>query len=231
MELKRMKKLALIGIVGGLLFAIGDLFSYLLPNCNNEIKIYTDWANMSMWRLACSLYLGCLGTVLLLIGFYSLYNIVKSSCSRFAKYMYGLILSGIALTSIGHFFIACIMPMTFKGAIQAGASIEMAKSLSMCWENYINPLKIFVVIVVVLLQSIMMVTLIAKGKIQCPKWMMVLNPIVLSIISIPISILLNGTGFEGIADSFESLGEAFMYVAVYWHWKRQLNNLGLAKEI
>lgn len=221
MEVKRMKNIALIGLLGGVLVAIGDLFVYMLPNVQNINGIYADWEEMSMLRPAASLYLGCLGSVLLLIGFFSLYGIVKEKCSDLAKHFCEFIAVGIMLTSIGHFLIACIVPMTYKGAILAGASTEMAQLISMFWEKYIGPLKIFIIIVVILLQSILMIGLILKGKIDCPKWMVILNPIGLIIISIPISILLSGTGFEGVADSFESLGESFMYIAVYWHWRRQ----------
>ncbi|BBB47901.1 hypothetical protein Pelsub_P1129 [Pelolinea submarina] len=213
--------MALIGLLGGLLFAVGDLFVYLLPNSHYESNIYTDWANMNMWRFGVSLYLGCFGTILLLIGFYSFYNIVKQVCSNLVKLFCLILAIGVVLTSIGHFFIACIVPMTYKGAIYAGASADLAKSISMCWEPYIDPLNIFVMVVVILLQSIMLIGLIVKGKLNCPKWMIVLNPVGLIVLSIPVTILLNDTGLEGISDAFESLGESLMYLAVFWHWKRE----------
>lgn len=196
MDIKRMKNIALFGLLGGILVAIGDLLVYMLPNVHNINGIYADWEKMSMWRPTASLYLGCLGSVLLLIGFFSLYGIVKEKCSHFIEYFCKFVAVGIALTSIGHFLIACIVPMTYKGAISAGASTEMAQIISTFWENYISPLKIFIMLVVILLQSIFMIILIIKGRIDCPKWMVILNPIGLIIISVPISILLNGTGFE-----------------------------------
>ncbi|MBE5963095.1 MAG: hypothetical protein E7256_17225 [Lachnospiraceae bacterium] len=220
METKKMKRMAIAGLIGGLQFAIGDLLVYLSPNYHNGSAIYTDWANMNMWRLALSFYLGCLGTGLLLIGFYSLYSITKQTCSDRFRHFLAVPAYGAVLTSIGHFFIACVVPMTYKGAISAGASDEMAKVIASSWELYINPLKVFIMLAVILVQSIMMIGLILKGKINCPKWMVLLNPVAFIIISIPISILLNGTGLEGITEAFESLGEGCMYLAVYYHWSR-----------
>lgn len=49
-----MKRFALIGFLGGLQFAIGDVLTSLLPNYQNGSLIYEDWANMNIWRLAMS---------------------------------------------------------------------------------------------------------------------------------------------------------------------------------
>ena len=213
-----MKKCALVGFLGGLLFTIGDLLVYLLPHYLST-GYYQDVANMNMWRLAISTYLGCIGSGFLLIGFYSLYNITKKNCSKLTNRLMLLIVLGIILTPIGHFIIACIKPMTFKIALECGTSIDTAKDIALNWVTYTNPIKFIGMTIIIIFQSVMMVVLILKKKINCPKWMVVLNPLGLTLIlSVPLLLLLEGTAFVGIAECFESLGEGAMYLAVYWHY-------------
>lgn len=109
--------------------------------------------------------------------------------------------------------------MSYKIALLSGASHELATVISSSWNLYITPLKLFIMIVVILIQSFLMIILILSKKIKCPKWMILLNPIGLILLSIPIAILLNGTKYLGLTEAFESLGEASIYIAVYYHWK------------
>ena len=215
--------MAVVGMLGGLLFAAGDLLVYLVPGYHGGASIYADWQGMSMLRFAACMYLGCIGGVLLLVGFYSLHCIAADVCKASGKAVMLIIASGIILTPIGHFIIACITPMTYKAAISAGLGSETALAMSGFWSPYIGPVKVYVMVVVILLQSVFMVYLIGSKKINCPKWMAILNPVGFILVSIPVSILLSGTGMEGIAEAFESLGEGAMYLAVYTHWKRSQN--------
>lgn len=215
----KMKKRALIGFVGGLLFAIGDILVYLLPNCHNQELIFSDWLKMSGLRPAICMCLGCIGGVFLLVGFSSWYTALKQSGLGKYKYLMMLILFGIVITPIGHFVIACMGPMAYKGAVLAGASHEMAVKIMANWTTYTDIIKIAVMSIIILVQSVVMIIFIIKRKINCPKWMVILNPLIFTILSAPVSILLDGTGIEGIAESFESLGEGLMYIAVYYHWK------------
>lgn len=221
MENKKMKTFALFGFLGGLQFAIGDILVYLLPNYHNWSEIYKDWANMSMLRIVLALYLGCLGSVLLLVGFYSFYKAIAPNSSHLIKGLFAVTAFGVLLTSIGHFIIACLSPMAYKLALSSGATSDLALLIASSWKTITNPLKLFIVFTVVLVQSLLIMTLILKRRIQCPKWMILLNPLGLTLLSIPVSILLSGTGFEGLSEAFESLGEAMMYLAVYSHWKHQ----------
>lgn len=222
MNTLKMKKMALIGLLGGLLFGVGDILVYLLPNCRNQNGIYEDWINMSDLRPAFTLYLGCIGAGLLLIGFYSWYQAIKENASIRLKGLMMVLVFGIMLTPMGHFLIACITPMIYKGAIQAGASSEMAMEIATYLAYYTEPVKAAVILIVIMVQSVTMVGMIVKKKILCPRWMVLLNPLGLTIISIPLSIMLSGTGLEGIMESFESLGEGLLYLPIYYHWKKQL---------
>lgn len=220
MKVKQLKIMALLGLVGGLCVGLGDLLVYSLPNVHNLDGVYADWAAMGMWRLTLSLYLGCLGSVFLMAGFISLYTIIQRQGKTVNRGIGLVVGSGVVLTGIGHFLIACIAPMTYKGALMAGASPELAQGIAGFWESEIGPLKGYIMAVVILLQSVWVMVLILRGGLDCPKWMAVLTPLGLTLLSIPVSILLTGTGLEGLAESFESLGEGLMCLAVYCHWNR-----------
>lgn len=219
----KMKKYALAGIVGGLLFAIGDLLVYLLPHYMSP-KLYNDLVQMSMWRLACSLYLGCVGCGMLLVGFHSLYRIVGSSGSNITKYLLIVIGFGIVLTPLGHFLIACISHMTYKLAVESGLSAELAKTLSGGWNQYINPVKNVVMFIVIFLQSVVYIVLILSRKINAPKWTVICNPLAMVLVSIPLVLLLSGTRYAGVTECFESLGEGLAYIPVYIHWNNKSIN-------
>lgn len=220
MDEMKMKRKAIIGFIGGVLFAIGDLLVYILPNVHNQSRIYDDWISMSDLRPAFATYFGCIGAGLLLIGFCSWYAAIKENATIRLKYLMMSIVFGILLTPIGHFVIACMTPMIYKGAVQAGVSSEQAMETVAYLTTYTEPIKGLVMFFIILVQSVTMIALIVKRKIHCPRWMVIFNPMVFSILSIPLSILLNGTGLEGITGSLESLGEGFLYVPVYYHWKQ-----------
>lgn len=223
MNTVKMKRNAIIGLIGGLLFGIGDLLVSLLPHYWDQSKIAEDWVQMSDLRPASAMYLGCIGAVLILVGFYSWYAAVKENGTNRLKCLMGSIAIGIMMTPIGHFIILCIAPMAYKGAIQAGASTEMATKIVDYWGTYTGPVRVYVMFFVILVQSVTMIGLILKRKINCPKWMVLCNPLGLTLLSIPFSILLSGTGLEGIVESFESIGEGLIYLPVYYHWKKCSN--------
>lgn len=218
-DVKDRKILAIMGILGGLCFAIGDILINLVPHYNSN-EIYYDWAQMNMWRISLSIYLGCLGGVLLLMGFYCLYKTIADNLSKIEKGWLIFIGSGIAMTPVGHFVIACICPMTYKAALNLGLSDELSRALAGTWADNLAPLRIVVMIIVILLQSITIIFLILRNKLKCPKWMIVFNPMMFIIIGIPVMILLSGTGVEGVTESFESLGEGAVYLIVLSHLKR-----------
>lgn len=74
--------------------------------------------------------LGCLGGVLLLMGFYCLYKTIADNLSKIEKGWLLFIGSGIAMTPVGHFVIACICPMTYKAALNLGLSDELSRTLA-----------------------------------------------------------------------------------------------------
>lgn len=215
-----MKKLCMIGMLGGLLFGIGDWLVYLIPNCHNESQIYDDWIQMNDLRPAFAVYAGCIGAVLLFVGFYSWYLAIREKATKLQKICMGIIAVGIMQTPMCHFAIACLKPIAYKVAFQSGAEKELAIRIMENWNYFTRPIRLFVITAVILVQSIVMIVFILKKQINCPKWMVICNPLVFIFLSIPVSILLNGTGFEGLAEAFESLGEGFIYLPVYFHWKK-----------
>lgn len=216
-----MKKLCIIGILGGLLFGIGDWLVSLLPNYRNESQIYDDWIQMNDLRPALAVYLGCIGALLLIFGFYSWYLAIREKATKLQKICMGIIAFGIIQTPIVHFVIACLKPIAYKVAIQSGAEKEIAIKIMENWNYFTGPIRLFGIVVITLVPSIVMIVFILKEQINCSKWMVICNPLVFTLLSIPVSILLNGTGFEGLAEAFESLGEGFIYLPVYFHWKKQ----------
>ena len=75
------KKNLYIGILGCILFVIGDfLYAAIGQNQSSEkigLMIRAAYLDMSVWRMAASIICGLLGTVLYYIGFHEMYKLLK----------------------------------------------------------------------------------------------------------------------------------------------------------
>ena len=81
MNVKKQRKALIIGIIGCILFIIGDfLYAAVGPNQTTEkigIMIRIAYLDMEVWRMTASIICGVLGTVLYYVGFHEMYKLLK----------------------------------------------------------------------------------------------------------------------------------------------------------
>ena len=81
MKMPKEKRNLVIGIVGCLLFVAGD-FLYAAVGLGQStetigIMVRIAYLDMSVWRMAASIFCGVLGTVLYYVGFHQMYKLLK----------------------------------------------------------------------------------------------------------------------------------------------------------
>lgn len=81
MNSSKEKKNLFVGIVGCILFVIGDfLYAAIGPHQSPEtfgIMIRSAYLDMATWRMAASIFCGILGTALYYVGFRQMYKLLK----------------------------------------------------------------------------------------------------------------------------------------------------------
>lgn len=117
----------ILGIVGGVLCACGDLLLDLKGNQNKKLGKYkfieSNWEVMGFWRFKISLLLAMVGVPLYFLGFNYMAEQLKVKNEVFGQIFWMVSLVG----SIGGFFIhafLCAMPVIYKTMLkQSGFSL------------------------------------------------------------------------------------------------------------
>ena len=138
------KNLALYGIIGAVLYAIADLFLYV--GVEIESGNLVSYCHVKEWRLMASMWISVFGSLGLLCGFISLYQLVKKSFGEKLKFI--MILPFLACGGIlyCHFVLGVYNPLTYQSGIKAGISenqiVQTLESASL----YLNPLTMAIVL-------------------------------------------------------------------------------------
>ena len=79
------RKMALAGIIGTIVYAVADAFLYLGTDIASDNKI-TLW-EVPEWRLMASMWIGVIGSLLLLLGFISLAKMFGRVFKKAGKFL------------------------------------------------------------------------------------------------------------------------------------------------
>jgi hypothetical protein len=201
-------KLTYVGMIGAILTIIGD-FLLLGVDSNTSggglFDKYIDIASkISYTRIGLAGFFGYLGIPLTAIGFLALYRMIKDKESCLASvYKWSMIISFAALGGGVH-IICCYLVAGMKMNIEAGtadvASVVMNQQAGFLVPSFI------VFFAVYFVACISMIVLIAKDKTILPKWMWILNPLVMKIVINALGKLGTSAFFNGLACSNMSLG-------------------------
>lgn len=221
---KHNRTFSILGILGGVVFFIGDALLFLTPNFQMDTDARMDWLTMPLWRFGTSAICGVAGMVLLFFGVASMYHALcneKASSKMKALWITGAI--GTSLTAFGHFAIGCWEPMQYKAMTSIGLTeeqIETVVSVQSPWINAISGIAIILLVV----QCVTYICIILKGIIKCPYWMAIFNNLVIAAIGMLLYFVMRPFGIQGLCSGFESLGEGLMYISSFWYWTKELKN-------
>lgn len=211
-------KLALAGIIGTIVYAVADAFLYLGTDIASDNKI-TLW-QVPEWRLMTSMWIGVIGSLLLLLGFISLarmFNKVFEKAGRFLILPAFLCIGGVLYM---HFALGVYAPLTYNSAVKAGITAEQFSVLLANAESYMNPLTIVLVILgysteIVLIYGILI------GKFGLRKRIVSFMFGGYALVVLALALIAKLTGEYGILGSVESLLEMTFFIPAYIYWSKE----------
>lgn len=176
--------LSIIGIIGGILCAIADMFLDIKGKDNIKLGTYkfidSKWDEMSNWRFILSIILSMVAVPMYSMGIISLANQIGE-----AREGLGCALKlSIFVGAMGGFFIhtfACIMPLLFKD-IRNNVSVEEADRILCNLFKVVSIPFITLYLILLLVPTGIICYSIMTGILQVPLWFVLLNPVVFQIL-------------------------------------------------
>ncbi len=211
-------KLALAGIIGTIVFAVADAFLYLGTDIASDNKI-TLW-QVPEWRLMTSMWIGVIGSLLLLLGFISLarmFDKVFEKAGRFLILPAFLCIGGVLYM---HFALGVYAPLTYNSAVKAGITAEQFLVLLANAESYMNPLTI-VLVILGYSTEIVLIFGILSGKFGLRKRLVSFMFGGYALVVLAIALIAKLTGEYGILGSVESLLEMTFFIPAYIYWRKE----------
>ena len=183
------KNLALYGIIGAVLYAIADLFLYV--GVEIESGNLVSYCHVKEWRLMASMWISVFGSLGLLCGFISLYQLVKRSFGEKLKFIMILPLLACGGILYCHFVLGVYNPLTM--------------AIVLC--GYITEL---IVIAGVL-----------SGKFGLKKRFLLFMYLGYAIFYAFVILLVKTTGITGLRGGLESLFETTFFLPAFFAWKKE----------
>jgi hypothetical protein len=176
----------LLGLSGGILCAIGDMFLDLKGADNKKMGKYkfmdSNWINMSEWRFRASILLAAAGVPLYFLGATSMARQLADIDLYFGLTFWIVMMIG----SIGGFFIhafLCCIPIIYKSMIKQ-AGFELTEEVI---NRIYHAIKIPFFVMFILLvgvSSIMLFIAKAAGYLSIPSITLILTPLPLLMIGV-----------------------------------------------
>ncbi|MBR1506746.1 MAG: hypothetical protein IJ619_01910 [Eubacterium sp.] len=210
------KIMAGAGIAGTIVYAIADMFLYIGQDVLSDDQ--TALWNVPEWRLMTSMWIGVIGSLLLLMGFISLgkmyHNVFRGL---------GNILILPSLLCIGgvlymHFTLGVYSPLTYRSAINAGVSESQIVTLIEHAQSYLNPLT-YTLAILGYLTEIILIYGILSGKFGLKKrnvFYIFGGYFILVLIFVVFAKI---TGEWGVTGSLESVLEMTFFIPAYLYWR------------
>jgi hypothetical protein len=210
-------ELALAGIIGTIVYAVADAFLYLGTDIASDNKI-TLW-QVPEWRLMTSMWIGVIGSLMLLLGFISLarmFDKVFEKAGRFLILPAFLCIGGVLYM---HFALGVYAPLTYNSAVKAGITAEQFSVLLANAESYMNPLTI-VLVILGYSTEIVLIYGILSGKFGLRKRLVSLMFGGYALVVLAFALIAKLTGEYGILGSVESLLEMTFFIPAYIYWRK-----------
>ena len=212
------KNLALYGIIGAVLYAIADLFLYV--GVEIESGNLVSYCHVKEWRLMASMWISVFGSLGLLCGFISLYQLVKMAFGKKLKFI--MILPFLACGGIlyCHFVLGVYNPLTYQSGIKAGISenqiVQTLESASL----YLNPLTMAIVLCGYITELIVIAGVLS-GKFGLKKRFLLFMYLGYAIFYAFVILLVKLTGITGLRGGLESLFETTFFLPAFFAWKKE----------
>lgn len=211
------RKMALAGIAGTIVYAVADAFLYLGTDIASDNKI-TLW-QVPEWRLMASMWIGVIGSLMLLLGFISLAKMFGRVFKKAGKFLILPAFLCIGGVLYMHFVLGVYAPLTYNSAVKAGVTAEQFSVLLANAESYMNPLTL-VLVILGYSTEIVLIYGILSGRFGLKKRLVSFMFGGYTLLVLVIALIAKLTGEYGLLGSVESLLEMTFFIPAYFYWRK-----------
>ena len=215
---KKLKIYALLGVVGGAMFMIGDCLIFCYEGLGSS-GVQPLWVQMPEWRFVVSAILGFIGMALMLPAGVSVDRMIADRCGKISRILATLYLIGVASTGYLHFSLGSLMPLTYISVMSEGGTAELAANAVQRWSGYLAPLN-FVLIGFLCIGYVLHFYVTVSGKSTLPRWFCLVGPVGAFALGMLWKVIFSGTAAEGAYGACESLGEGLIFLTAYFYHKK-----------
>ena len=212
------RKMAMAGIAGTIVYAIADGFLYLGTDIASDNKL-SLW-QVPEWRLMTSMWIGVIGSLLLLLGFISLARMFEKVFKKAGKFLILPAFLCIGGVLYMHFTLGVYAPLTYNSAVKAGVTAEQFSALLANAESHMNPLT-GVLVILGYSTEIVLIYGILSGKFGLKKRVLPLMFGGYFALVAVIVLIAKITGEFGLLGSTESLLEMTFFIPAFCYWKKE----------
>lgn len=211
------RKMALAGIIGTIVYAVADAFLYLGTDIASDNKI-TLW-QVPEWRLMASMWIGVIGSLMLLLGFISLAKMFGRVFKKAGKFLILPAFLCIGGVLYMHFALGVYAPLTYNSAVKAGVTAEQFSVLLANAESYMNPLTL-VLVILGYSTEIVLIYGILSGRFGLKKRLVSFMFGGYALVILIMALTAKMTGEYGLFGSVESLLEMTFFIPAYLYWRK-----------
>lgn len=212
------RKMALAGIIGTIVYAVADAFLYVGTDIASDNKI-TLW-QVPEWRLMASMWIGVIGSLMLLLGFISLAKMFGRVFKKAGKFLILPAFLCIGGVLYMHFALGVYAPLTYNSAVKAGVTAEQFSVLLANAESYMNPLTL-VLVILGYSTEIVLIYGILSGRFGLKKRLVSFMFGGYALLVLVIALIAKLTGEYGLLGSVESLLEMTFFIPAYSYWRKE----------
>lgn len=203
-----------IGIIGAILTMIGDVLlmgvsSYGATDIFDKFNLLAS--KLSYIRIGLAGAFGTIGIPMCAVGLYVLYLTLPDQKSRLASVYRNTIIGSFGTLGGCVHVICCYLMMGLKMNVEAGDKTPLMTSLRQQAGFAIPVLAVFFILYII--NSISMALLIGKGKTILPRWMWILNPLLLRYMINWTGLVFNSAFMNGLCCTNMSLGALIILCA------------------
>lgn len=206
------------GIAGTIVYAIADGFLYLGTDIASDNKL-SLW-QVPEWRLMTSMWIGVIGSLLLLLGFISLARMFEKVFKKAGKFLILPAFLCIGGVLYMHFTLGVYAPLTYNSAVKAGVTAEQFSVLLKNAESYLNPLT-GILVILGYSTEIVLIFGILSGRFGLKKRVLPLMFGGYFALVAVIVLIAKITGEFGLLGSTESLLEMTFFIPAFCYWKKE----------
>lgn len=178
-----------LGMVGGILCAIGDMLFDLKGNDSIKLGKYklieSNWEKMPLWRFKASIIFASVGVPLYVLGFISMARQISNTAVAVG---FGLISCIGALGGIMIHTMCCVYPILYKTMKKHSISKGIEESLEMAFDAIKIPF-VFYFLCLVIIPSFLLEYAIIRGYLQLPVWCALLTSVPFMIVGIGLRLI------------------------------------------